>query len=84
MVPNCLVPGPWVIRVENNGLECDSLIKEVVGCRPWIGWPEFEKCTCGQVICSLWEGVDPRRGSPSRVSQAPDVKASEHRFEMLS
>ena len=34
MVPYCLVPGPWVIRVGNNGLEYDGLIKEVVGVDP--------------------------------------------------
>lgn len=28
MVPYCLVPD---LRVGNNGLECDGLIKEVVG-----------------------------------------------------
>ena len=49
MVPYCLVPGPWVIRVGNNGLECDGLIKEVVGCRPWIGWPVFESALVGKL-----------------------------------
>lgn len=49
MVPYCLVPGPWVIRVGNNGLECDGLIKEMVGCRPWIGWPVFESALVGKL-----------------------------------
>lgn len=30
-VPSHLVPGPGVIRAGDNGLECESLIKELIG-----------------------------------------------------
>lgn len=64
-VPRCLGPGPGVIR--GSGW-CESLTKQVVVCRHWIGWFVF-----GCLVYCL-EMANPGRGSPSRVSKAPGVE----------
>lgn len=53
-----------------------SPINELVGCGPWISWFASEKhaSSCATVISENWVTVG--ETGPSRVSKAPDVKAS--------
>ena len=58
--------------------ECEIPIKKVAGvwALDWLVW-YLTSALPGQVVYYQW--ADPGRGSPSRISKVPHVKASEYR-----
>lgn len=52
----CWVFGPEVMMAGDCDLECEGLIKEVLGCEFWIGWFAFKRHLQG-VSCLLSPGT---------------------------
>ena len=77
VVPDCLIPGPGVIRAGEWWSWMRKLPGGGGGCVGlWIGCLVCKRHTCRQV-CYLLKSASPGKGSPSSVDKALGVKASE-------